>query len=497
MCYRVCTFPNFHIVVSIKLKVNGVVMNKILGENILPVAMKDRYANFMSLFWLWAGGNILLATFMVGSYYSEGIGFWPTIIVSITGNLAAYTLCAVSSQRASKYGVDEMISLRPTFGIRGSYFGAFVLVFINFGWIGLLSAMTGTASQSAAEVIFYKGFTFAGDYSIYALGGGIFIPLLLIMINPKNGLYLSRITVPVLSAFSLYVLYTILSNDVYFDRAVNFEATGDVGWAFALETCVVFAVAWQPYLGAWNKFADSQRSAYWSTFWGLVIIAILFSTIGGIATLVTGEIDPAVWTVELGLGVPALLIVILGTITTCSLLLYAGIMGFLSVFPSVSYRMAAILLALPSIMFVYATSLHEMFGIILLFVGLLAGPYWAVTMADFFFLRNEKYDVEACYDQKGKYSYFHGVNLIAVASVIIGMVVWLYLGGWLSGLEALTFDTGIVWFEYLSATLPAMAVSAGVYVIAIKFVFANSATVAKAYPGLSAEPKLKSTRVLS
>ncbi len=459
-------------------------MSNILGENILPVALKDRYANFMSLFWLWAGGNILLATFMVGSYYAEGIGFWPMVIISITGNLAAYTLCAISSQRAAKYGVDEMISLRPTFGIRGSHFGAFVLVFINFGWIGLLSAMTGTASKSAAEEIFYKGFSFAGDYSVYALGGGILIPLLLIMINPKNGLYLSKITVPILTGFSLYVLYTILTNDVYFDKAVNFEATGDVGWAFALETCVVFAVAWQPYLGAWNKFADSQRSAYWSTFWGLVLIAILFSTIGGIATLVTGEIDPAVWTVKLGLGVPALLIVILGTITTCSLLLYAGIMGFLSVFPRVSYHLAGVLLAVPSIMFVYATSLHEMFGIILLFVGLLAGPYWAVAMADFFFLRDEEFDVEACYDKKGAYSYFHGVNLIAAGSVGLGMLVWLYIGGWLSGLEFLTFEGGMVWFDYISATLPAMAVSAASYVIAVKYIFVNTSTVAKAYPDL-------------
>lgn len=447
-------------------------MNNVAGSTLKPIPASDRSATFPSLFLLWSGGNILLATFMVGSYYAEGIGFWPMVIISITANLAAYSICAISSQRGAKYGVDEVIALRPTFGMNGAYYGAFVLIFINFGWIGLLSSMTGTASVNASKIFFGEGASFAGDFTIFAVGGGILIPAILVMITPKSSFYLSNVTVPILSAFSIYILYKIIVGD-HFQKILDFEPTGSVNIAFAVETCVVWAVAWQPYLGSWNKFAQSERAAYWGTFLGLAFIGIIFAITGGIATLATGEIDPAVWAIELDLGPIAMLIIILGTITTSSLLLYAGVMALLSIFPKLNYKLSTILVALPSLIFVYDAQLQDLFGIILLFVGLLAGPYWAISMTDYLFLRNSQFQVDQCYNKNGPYRYVRGFNPLAFSAQLIGMCVWLYIGGWLSGFSLLTFSGGQFLFDYVSATIPAMLVSGGTYV-ALVVVFRSS-----------------------
>ncbi|UTW60356.1 cytosine permease [Kordiimonas sp. SCSIO 12603] len=457
-------------------------MEQSSGISLKPIPQSDRHANFWSMFWLWAGGNILLATFMVGSYFSESLGFWPTIVVCVTANLAACALCAVSSQRGAKYGMDEILVLRPTFGFRGAYYGAFVLIFINFGWIGLLSSMTGTASLNAVTELIGPSASFTGDFTLYAVGGGILIPMLLVMSSPKTGFYLSSITVPILGGFSLYILYELLSSG-HMEKVLSHKPTGEFGWAFAIETCVVWAVAWQPYLGAWNKFAKTEKAAYWGSFWGLGLIAILFSITGGVATLATGEIDPAIWTVKLELGFLATIIIILGTITTCSLLLYAGVMALLSLIPKLPYKLATMLVALPSLVFVYDAQLQSLFGIILLFVGLLAGPYWAVVMADYFFLRKEKISVEACYEPTGIYSYTHGVNYVAVAAQLVGMVLWMWLGGWLSGLSAFSFSSGQISFQYLTATVPSMIVSAAVYVTIVKWRLRQaSPSISRAYP---------------
>ncbi len=450
------------------------------GNSLNPIALKDRGEGFISLFFLWAGGNILLATFIVGSYYAEGLGFFPMIIISITANLAAYAICAISSQRGAKYGVDEVITLRPAFGFSGAYYGAFVLIFINFGWIGLLSSMTGTATVNASQAFLGDGFSFPGSYTLFAIGGGVLIPALLVMLTPKASFYLSNITVPLLGGFSIYILIKILNSDHMID-VVNFKATGEVGIAFAIETCVVWAVAWQPYLGSWNKFASSERSAYWGTFAGLALIGIIFSITGGIATLATGEIDPAVWAVKLDLGVMALLIIILGTITTSALLLYAGTMAIMSVFPRLSYKLAVVVVSLPSLIFIFSNQLQDLFGVILLFVGLLAGPYWAISMVDYAFLRKSTIDVDECYNKNGKYSFKNGFNPIAFLAQLIGMLLWLYLGGWLSGLETLTFSSGASMFEYFSATIPAMIVSAALYVFFVKVLFKSNKMIVNSY----------------
>lgn len=446
-------------------------MKKVIGESMLPISIKNRYANSLMLFWLWAGGNVLLATFMVGSYYAESLGLIPMIIASIFANLAAYTLCAWSAQRSAKYGIDEMVSIRPTFGYRGSLFGVVILVGINFGWIGILAAMTGSATQTVVATM-TGGFSFTGDFSVYALSGGIIIPLVLLLFNPKIGFWLAKISVPILMLFTIYILIKLLSGG-YWAQMSEVQPTYETGWAFAFEACVAFAVAWQPYLGAWNKFAKSERGAFWGTYLGLGLIGILFGIIGGFATLITGQIDPSIWAVELNLGLSALFIIILGTITSAALLLYGGIMAVMSVFPKWNYHLIATVLAVPSIFLVYAGTLQEIFSLILIFVGFLAGPYWAVVMADYFFLRKQRIDVKECFNPYGKYRYFKGFNPVAIGAQIMGMVLWIYLGGWLSGFESLTYLSGMNLFDYVSVTLPSMIVSGLIYIVAAKYVFSR------------------------
>lgn len=455
-------------------------MKNFSGNTLAPIPPLDRDAGFVSLVLLWAGGNILLATFMVGSYYAEGLGFWPMVLISITANLFAYGICAVSSQRGARYGLDEVVALRPAFGMKGAYYGAFVLIFINFGWIGLLSSMTGTAAVNASEVFLGESFSFTGSYTAYAVGGGLLIPMFLVMLTPKASFYLSTFTVPVLGGFSIYILFKIMTSE-HMAAVSNFKATGTVGLAFAVETCVVWAVAWQPYLGSWNKFASSERNAYWGTFIGLAVIGIIFAITGGVATLATGEVDPAVWAVKLELGLISMIIIILGTITTSSLLLYSGVMAFMSIFPKLNYKLTTAIVSLPSLVFIYNGELQGIFGVILLFVGLLAGPYWAISISDYMFLRKGIINVKECYEENGIYCFYKGFNVHAFAAQISGMLVWLFLGGWLSGYDILSSSFGELAFSYVSATVPSMLVAAGVYIILVKVFRPYSAQLAKSY----------------
>lgn len=427
----------------------------------LPIPIAHRSAGFLSLFWLWASGNVLLASFLVGSSYATDLGVAGTIAISITANLLAYAMCALSCQKSARYGLDEVVALRPTFGMKGASIGGVLIFLITCGWVGILSSMTG----SAATMIIHDHLGlagFAGEYGVYSIAFGVVIPLLMIAIKPSVGFKLFSVAAPIMILFTLYMLWQILTAD----RLHLSQSTHDAsqfGASMAVEICVAYAIAWLPYLGAWSRFASSERAAYWASFLGLALVGVLFGIVGGLAMLITGEMDPVVWSTQLGLGVSSLIIVILGTVTSVALLVYSAASAIVSVTPRISFRLACIIVALPSSILVFNTSLQDLFNLIMLFVGLVVGTYWAVAISDYFFVKRQHIDVPACYDEAGPYRYWRGWNPTAFLAMGCGCVVWLFLGGWMSGIDTLSFRLGEELFPYLTASLPAMLVSAGTY----------------------------------
>lgn len=421
---------------------------------------QQQHAGFWSLFWLWAAGNVLLTNFVTGSSYA-GIGFWPMTVITCGAFLCGLTLTSWNSQRSARYGIDEIVSLRPAFGYHGSIYGAIVLVGINLGWVGILASMAGTAMVNLLSI---GGIAFPGDYVVCALGSGIVVPLIVVMFSQKAAFVLSKIAVPVLLVFVAYIVWRLVV-DGHLAAVVDKPADGETTWAGAFEVIFAFNMSWFPYLGSWNRFARSERASFWGTFLGLASTGILFAVIGGTATLATGEIDPAHWSADLGLGVPAFVVILLGTVASVTHLLGAGSVGILSLTPKLNYRWVCVAVTVPSILFVFASSLQDMFNILLLLVGMLVGPYWAVAMTDFFFVRWQRISVPDTVDPNGRYRYTGGFNLVAFGCVLVGIVVWLFLGGWMLDTSVLDFSAGVRLFEFAGATLPSMAVTAVLYLV--------------------------------
>lgn len=419
------------------------------------------------MFWLYAGGNIILASFVLGSTYSESLGFIPAILVTVFGNLAAYSITAWSAQKNIKYGLDEVISHRPAFGYYGSVFGIFLIVAITIGWTGILSSLMGSAGELSVSLLTGSS-GFAGEYYSYAIVGGILIPVILLIVDPKIGFKLSNITVPIMLAFSVYMLIKLLTAD-NLAALKSFEPTRETSWIFGFEAIFAYAVVWLQYIGAWNRMAKSERGGFWGTYIGLALAGMLLGVVGGMATILTGEVDPTQWMLKLDLSVVAFICIIAGTITTITILIYSAAMSVLTVFPKMNFRIVSTFIALTALPFVFFSTLREAFDFILIFGAMLAGPYWAIILIDYFFLRKQKINVKNCFNKNGPYQYFKGFNPIAVISQIAGMIVWLFLGGWMTGFAFITSSFGMTLFNGISATLPAMITSASIYLVLTKY----------------------------
>jgi NCS1 family nucleobase:cation symporter-1 len=217
-------------------------------------------------------------------------------------------------------------------------------------------------------------------------------------------------------------------------------------------------------MGAWNRFAKTERGAFWGAWLGLSFIAILFAIVGGMATLTTGSGDPSVWATKSGLGVPALGIIILSTLINNAMLLYCSAKGIQTAWPKVRYHIVVAVVALPSIVFIYEGTLQNNFNTILTVVGAFIAPYWGVALGDYFLVRRQRLDLVGLYQRENSPYWFHGgFNIRALVVWVCGVGVWIFLGGWTSTVSWVQIAAGEKVFSYLTATAPTIIICAVAY----------------------------------
>jgi nucleobase:cation symporter-1, NCS1 family len=437
------------------------------GEDVLPLPRKDRYAGTLLMFWLWAGGNVLLTTFLLGGYYASSVGVAGMIVATVVGSLLGCLWPTLTGLRSARYGVDEYVGMRSTFGTYGSYIGVVLLVAINFGWIGILAQIAGNSGISAVHEL-----TKSGDFStsfganwftLFALICGIIIPVVLLYISPKTVFRLVKYAVPLLILFAL-VLFGKLLATYSWGKLNAIHPNHSVTFAYAIESAVAYNISWFPYMGSWNRFAKTQKAAFWGAWGGLTVVSIIFAVVGGMAALAFNTADPSAWATKSGLGIPAIFIIVFSTIINCAMLFYASAMALKVAIPKVSYHLIVLLVAIPSIPFLYQGTLSAKFNDILTVVGALEAPYWGIALGDYFLLRREQLSVPDLYRRHGPYWFTGGFNLGAIAIWVGGVVLWLWLAGSTTLISwAQSFGTGVHVYNLITASTPVILLCAVVY----------------------------------
>ncbi|MHB1928368.1 MAG: cytosine permease [Acidimicrobiales bacterium] len=416
--------------------------------------------------WLRGGGNILLTTFVLGGYYAASLGLAGLVVVTITGAALGNLLPAVSGLRSARYGVDEYVGIRSTYGLRGANIGVLVLVLCNYGWIGIYSSLAGTSASTALTRL---GHPVAGSYTLFALVLGIVAPVTILALSPRVVFRVVKYAVPLLILFAVLLLWKELTR-FGLHRIAAFRPTHAVDWQYAVEAQVAYGASWLPYMGAWNRFARTERAAFFGTWVGMGFVAVLLSLIGGIATMMTGSPQPSVWAIRSGLGIPVLLLISVSTVVSSAVLLYSSAEALRTAIPRLPTPVVLVAAAAPSIALVYEGSLTSKFSVLLTIAGGIIAPYWGVALGDYFLLRGQRLDVASLVESgRSPYWYLGGFNLLAVGTWLVGVAAWLCVGGWQTPYRWLAFAPGRHVFEAVTATAPIVVLSALLYTAAVRF----------------------------
>ena len=188
-------------------------------------------------------------------------------------------------------------------------------------------------------------------------------------------------------------------------------------------------------VGFLARNTKKRRNAIYPELIQLGFMMGVVCSIGLFSALVIKSDDPTEWMIPLGgvyLGLLALVFVALANITSTAVSIFASGLAIrhVRVFRNTAWWKLMVVLIIPCVPFVFwPLELYDLGDAFLAFNGTMYGPISGILFADYFFLRRQKYNLWAIFDDhKGSaYYYTRGINFIAIGSLLLGQVIYIIL----------------------------------------------------------------------
>lgn len=406
----------------------------------------------------------------VGYYLNLKMGFASMTAGSMIGMLLV-TLAVVPM--ATRYGIDSISSSKPQFGNKGWVITVFLQYASIIGWNSLLLIFFG---KSVTQFLTILGVTAEGSEAFVIPVATAVACLIVFVILLKGATGIERVS-KVLFFFivgvGLWMVYMLLTKEgASIEAAKPAYASGSLLWDYTtgIEIGIVSLLSWWPYIGAMVRVAPNAHTATLPSMLGMGLPVPVLSVIGLAAILALETSDPAAWLVELGgpfNGAVALLFVMAANFGTAVIGVYASAIGLkhIPAMGRLSWKMTVLLALAPVavVCIVIQEWFFNNFGTFLAFIGVTFAPLVAIQIVDYFILRKQKISVRALYERSpdSAYAYWGGFNIAALAAMVVGFFVYIYL------LDPLTYESHSP-YEYLTASLPTAVVAGVVYLILTK-----------------------------
>ncbi|KRN02071.1 purine-cytosine permease related protein [Levilactobacillus senmaizukei DSM 21775 = NBRC 103853] len=437
----------------------------------IPTAQR-RMSNW-DMFATWIGANANNGTWYIGGVIAAcGLATASTTLVIV--GIISYALLAVASYMGYRTGLPAMALTRASFGLRGSFIPSVINLVQFIGW----AAVNTFIAATSISYIFGELF----GWPLYGKPGGTFglivgilimsvLHLLSISVGERSVRLIERVGIILVVIFvlweSIVVFRTVSFHQIWqWQPPRNLRMSSGV----AADTLAAFNLAWVTAASDFSRFTAKKSAATTASFAGANFGLFWFAFIGLFATIGTAvslnhfdpnNSDPSTIAAKLGLGIIALLVIVLTSTTANAVnLMSAG-----SALTNMTHRLSLnvslwiVTIAATIVTFipVYLASFLDVFETFLDGIGMFLGPEIAIFLVDYFWLHQRQYHLSEFTKVKGDYWYTRGVNWVAVVSWLLGVVA--YWG--LKQITVIATTTG--------ATFIAMALTAVVYGIAMRW----------------------------
>jgi nucleobase:cation symporter-1, NCS1 family len=470
------------------------------NEDLAPTPASRRTWSMWNIAALWIGMAICIPTYTLASGLVDQGWTWQAAVLSVAlGNLVVLVPMVANAHAGTKYGVPFPVLVRSSFGVVGANVPALMRAFVACGWFGIQTYIGGAAIYTMAKVLILDaGYV---DAKIAVLGIGpvellcfaVFwaMQVAIILRGVESIRVLETWSAPFLLLVGVSLLAWAWGQIGDFDKMLANPPGATTTVAAVLGVGLTGAVSFWGTLALnipdFSRFAKSQRDQIAGQALGLPATMAAFAFIGAAVTNATAIIfgarvaDPVALLGKIGgpfMTVLAMIALLVATLTTN---LAANVVSpandFSNVAPSkVSFKTGALITAVLGVLILpwklYNDAAAYLFTWLLGY-GAMLGSIGGVMIADYFFVRRMRLDLDGLYRRGGPYEYVRGWNLVALVALFLGIAP--NVPGFLAALKLVEVGW-LLGKVYDFAWFVSFFVAAGVYLAGMKLVSREGAS---------------------
>ncbi len=326
---------------------------------------------------VWFGAGVSIAEILTGTYLAP-LGFWKGLAAILTGHLIGCLMMYFAGIIGGRTRRSAMETTRMSFGRLGGIFFALLNILQLVGWTAIMIY----DGAGAVNELFKAGIW------VWALVIGGLI-LLWILVGLTNLGWINRIAMS-----ALFILTLILSGVIFRHGMLPETAQTSIPFGAAVELSVAMPLSWLPLISDYTREAEAPGRATLASVLVYGLVSVWMYVIGLGAALFTGQSDIAGIMAKAGLGVAALIILILSTVTTTFLDAWSAGISAESLDGRLSGKGKTIA-AVVTVIGTLGAALFNMDDItgFLYLIGSVFAPMIAIQIADFFILK-KNHDAE-------------------------------------------------------------------------------------------------------
>ncbi|MEM3926910.1 MAG: putative hydroxymethylpyrimidine transporter CytX [Desulfurococcaceae archaeon] len=388
-----------------------------LGYDIKPVERGQRVFGFLDMFNIWFGAGISIAEFWAGAILISVLGLnVPSAILAIViGHFIGNALLSLIGLMGEESGVPTMVLTRKSLGRKGSYMASAMNYIQLIGWTAVMLIVAALASNHVVSELSNNPVDLKWLF-IVVIGLAV---IWWSIIGPERWRLIEKISVIALAIVVAWLtILMFMNHDIIglFKEPLILDHRFWLG----LDLVIAMPVSWAPLIADYTRFAKRPRDAFWGSYVGYFISSTLFYVLGALSNAMANLMDPVSIIATYGLGIPAMLLIILSTTTTTFLDVYSAGISVKNILVDIDARRQIIYAGIAGILLgvFFPVEKYEWF---LLMIGGAFTSLIGVMIGDYVVSRNEYMEW-----RDGSIPGFRKLN---VAVWLIGFAMYISLAG--------------------------------------------------------------------
>ena len=326
---------------------------------------------------IWFGAGVSIAEILTGTYFAP-LGMAKGFLAIVVGHVIGCAMMLLAGLIGGYTGRSAMETVKMSFGRKGSLLFAVLNVLQLVGWTAIMIYDGALATNGILNV---------GPWVWCVVIGALILVWIAVGITD-----LGRINQIVMAL--LFLLTLVLCKVIFFGGSgTGAPAEEAMSFGAAVELAVAMPLSWLPLISDYTREAEKPFAATVASTVTYGVVSSWMYLIGMGAAIFTGQSDIAAIMVQAGLGIAALVILVLSTVTTTFLDAWSAGISSESIWAKLKGKHVAMAVTVIGTVGAILFPMDDITDFLYL-IGSVFAPMIAVQIADYFLLKTDVSDRE-------------------------------------------------------------------------------------------------------